>query len=107
MMNNLLRYRYPIGKLNIFVNAGISNGFAISYRNYKKTLTYLYGETTIEEEPALKNMKDTDIGVILGGGFMYENFAFETRFGKYNGVSQYLSLGTNVKTVVMLLSYRF
>jgi hypothetical protein len=106
-INNLLRFRYPVGKISIFINAGISNGFSLNEINKKREELYFYGIETIEETPALSRSRRYEQGFLMGTGIKYDRFSLETRHETANGMSTQLSLSSTTRRVYVLLGYRF
>jgi hypothetical protein len=106
-INNMLRYKYPIGSLFVFFNVGISNGFVISETNYLKIERTYYSEHTIKEVKAIDDPRKYEQGYILGLGTKYKKFSFEIRNEKANGVSNFTSLSSPTNRYYFLLGYRF
>lgn len=106
-LKNLIRYKYPIGPLFLFINAGISNGMATSEKNYMKEESYFYGTERVKEELAVKEIRKIEQAYLLGTGIRYSKFSFEARFEKGNGMENYLDLYASVKRFYFLLGYRF
>ena len=104
-MNNMLRFKYPVGKAFIFANAGISYGFLkteVNIRNEEKhfssIITYKYG-------PVLKDTRSLELGIVAGLGVNYNRFSIEVRYETGSGVSAYTALGNRVTRYHFLLGY--
>jgi len=106
-INNLVRFKYPIGHLFLFLNAGISNGFAINEINYKKKESKFYTTNTVVEELALNDTRKYEQSFILGTGVKYDRFSIEIRYEKGNGMSEYSTLKSSTARYYFLLGYRF
>lgn len=106
-INNLLRFKYPLGHTFLYFNAGMSNGFAISVTNYKKEETKYYSRETLVEEPAIDKTRKYEQGYLLGIGIKYNKFSFEIRYEKGNGMSGYKTLVSATNRYYFLLGYRF
>jgi hypothetical protein len=106
-INNLVRFKYPIGHLFLFLNGGISNGFAINETNYKKKESKFYTTERDVEELALNDTRKYEQGFILGTGLKYNSFSLEIRYEKGNGMSEYMVLNSSTKRIYFLLGYRF
>ncbi len=106
-INNLLRYKYPIGKLYMFFNIGMSNGYAISETNSKIIKTKFYSTETIIKEEVLNNSRKHEQGLLIGGGAKYKKFSFEIRYERGNGMSPYTRLNSLTQRYYCLLGYRF
>lgn len=105
-INNLVRFKYPIGQLFLFLNGGMSNGFALNERNYKKIESRFYTTETVVEELALDDTRKYEQGYILGIGLKYNRFSFEIRYEKGNGMSKYTTLNSSTERGYFLLGYR-
>lgn len=106
-INNLVRFKYPIGHLYLFLNGGISNGFFISETNYKKIESKFYLSERVVEGLALNDTRKYEKGYILGTGVKYGKFSLEMRYEKGNGMSKYVALNSLTKRYYFLLGYRF
>lgn len=106
-MNNMLRFKYPIKKLFIYFNAGISNGIAISEMNYRKIETKFYSNESIEEKRAINGTRKYEQRFILGLGTKFNNYSIEMRYEKGNGISDWMNLGSTTNSVFLLFGYKF
>lgn len=105
-LNNMIRFKYPIGVLSVFVNAGASNGIAIDETNYKKTESKFYSGSAETEELAIKDTRKYEQSIIFGAGLGYDRFSFEIRYENGNGMSEYSSLRSTTNRFYMLFRYR-
>jgi hypothetical protein len=106
-INNMLRFKYPVGGMFIYFNAGISNGFVISETNYMKEESKFYTQDIIAEGKALDETGKHELGYVLGLGAKYKKYLFEIRNEKGNGMSEYLDLTSRTNRYYFLLGYRF
>ncbi|MBK6263962.1 hypothetical protein JKA74_02845 [Marivirga sp. S37H4] len=106
-VNSLLRFKYPIGNLFLFINGGISNGLAINEKNYKKIDSKLYASERVVEESALEGSRRYEQGYILGTGIKHNKLSFEIRYEGGNGMSGYANLSSSTKRYFLLLGYKF
>ena len=106
-INNLVRFKYPIGHLFLFLNGGISNGYSINETNYKKKESKFYTTDRVVEDLALNDSRKYEQSFILGTGVKYDRFSFEIRYEKGNGMSEYTALNSSTKRYYFLLGYRF
>lgn len=67
-LNNLIRFKYPVGKLFLFLNGGMSNGLSFSEINYKRRELKFYSTERVVEEPALASTRKYEQGLLLGTG---------------------------------------
>lgn len=114
-LNNMLRFKYPIGKIHGFVNAGISNGFIVSEMNSDSINRRYNGTTTtfvqkiIADSPSDNSFKSKkhELGFLFGLGLNYKNIFTEFRFEAGTGISQYIALKVNANRYNFLIGYRF
>ncbi len=106
-LNNMLRYNYPIKNCFVYLNTGISNGFAIKETNYLKKEYNWYSDGQVEEGKALDEIRKYEQGYILGIGTKYKRFSFEIRREKGNGLSKSSRLKSNTTGYYFLLGYKF
>lgn len=106
-LNNMLRYKYSVGGIDLFANAGISNGYAISETNYKRTEQKFYVTERLEEGLAVDNPRLYEQEYILGLGAKFKNISFEVRKQGGNGISDFVVLASPVSRYYFLLGYRF
>jgi len=106
--NSLIRYKFPVAKLHLFVNGGISNGFTLSELNNSKTIREKYfTNETIEEGIAVLKTRSYEQGFLLGAGVKYKNISFETRFESGNGMSSMSRVNSKVSRMHFLCAYQF
>jgi hypothetical protein len=107
-MNNLVRYNFILDKINLFLNAGISNGLVISEnKNWLITETKFYTTNTLEQKRALKELRTYEQGLLWGAGISFRNYSLELRLEQANGMSTYIGLHGNVDRYLVLLAYKF
>lgn len=106
-LNNLIRFKYPFGNTFVFVNAGISNGFAIKETNYMKVETRFYTSDKVAEGKALDEARRYEQGLVFGTGLQRAKLSFELRMEKGNGISIYQGLKCSTTRLYLLLGYRF
>jgi hypothetical protein len=105
-VNNMLRFKYPIGKAFVYVNAGISNGFAISETNHVKT-DEMFNSSLYTEEGRAFDFRGLEQGYILGLGTKFKKYSLEIRFERGNGMSTLPALKSQVNKYFFILGYRF
>lgn len=106
-VNTLARFKYPIGHIFLYLNGGLSNGYAINETNYKKIESKFYETESLVEEKALKDTRKYEIAFILGSGIKYKNYSIEFRAEKGNGMSLYTELNSTTTRYYFLFGYRF
>lgn len=106
-MNNLFRYKFPINQSYIYLNAGISNGFAFSEINYLNKERVLFGVSTFNEGKAIEESKRYEIGYLVGLGAIFNNkYSLEFRFELGNGMSANQGLNSFVNRYFLLFAYK-
>jgi hypothetical protein len=106
-LNNLLRYRHPIGSGYWFINAGISNGFAISLsENHLHRKSFLYGTTREEDSDAISGPRKYEFGLLGGTGFGWSRFRIEGRYEIGNGISDIIALSSSTKRISVMAAIR-
>lgn len=106
-LNSMIRFRYPVANVQVYLNAGMSNGLAMSETNYRRRESKLYSSVSrVEEEKALDDIRRYEQGFLLGIGAKFKKYSVETRFEKGNGVSEYTALRSSANRYYFLLSYR-
>lgn len=106
-LNNMLRYNLPIKHVFIFLNAGISNGFAISVTNSRIKNSKIYTLNKTELGLAIEDIRKREFCYNFGMGCKYKKLSFETRYEKGSGLSRYTSLGSHTTKYYFLLGYNF
>jgi hypothetical protein len=107
-MNNLVRYNFILKNINIFLNAGISNGLVLSEnKNNLITETKFYTSNTLEEKRALKEIRTYEQGLLWGAGISFKKYSVELRLEQANGMSTYIGLHGNVDRYLVLFAYKF
>jgi hypothetical protein len=108
-LNNMLRFTYPVFSKDffIFIDAGISNGLAITETNSMTEEIVFYADPKTTEEPAMAETRIYEQGFIAGLGVKYLKFSFETRYEGGNGMSVYTSLNSETNRLYFLFGYRF
>lgn len=104
-INNLVRFKYPVGPVYLFFNGGISNGLVIKETNLRENDYYLANR--VEKEPALLKPSVRDRGLIMGAGIKYNRFSFEARLIKGEGTDKYGTVVSKTTKYLFLLGYKF
>jgi hypothetical protein len=95
--NMMLRYYYPIKKVNVFANGGVSLGYALQMTNYCPD--------RINEE-AFKNPNELEYGYLLGLGGDYRKFSLELRYEKRNGTLTQTDVAAVTSRYYAILGYK-
>ena len=108
-LTNMVRYKL-VSKVSFdfFVNAGISNGLALSETNLRRKETYFFSnQGAVTEEKALLSTRKHEEALSFGAGGTMQKYSVEFRYEMANGMSAYTSLKSSVKRAYVLFSYRF
>ena len=103
---NLARYRFPISSGSVYVNAGISNGFAISSNN---RVIEEFGGTNaliVNEREVFPNITQHEFGIVGGIGVRVNKFGAEARYERGDGMSTLQSFRSVAHRVYVLVSYQ-
>lgn len=106
-LNNFLRYKYPIKKMFVFLEGGISNGIAVSETNNMEEVSHIYSATYFIESAALKNARSIETGFILGLGATISHYSCELRIERGNGMSTFMYLASPVIRCSLIIGYKF
>jgi len=106
-LNNLLRYKFPVGKMFLYANAGLSNGFAIIEKNELIVKSKLFEQERIEEKKTLNDSRRYEVGFLGGIGGNYKRFSCELRYEYGTGMSTYSGLKSPTNRIYLLLGFRF
>ena len=105
--NNMIRYKYVLGKLPLFVNGGFSIGY-VSVNDNHKTKTFSHNTVPIEtyalDESAIRKL---DFGLIGGLGAMLKKYSFEVRYEHNKGTYNTTTANSTMQRVHFLFGYRF
>lgn len=106
-INNLFRFKYPVGSMLLYVNGGISNGIVVQEFNYLKKEHVFNSTVRTTEEKALPTIRRFETGYILGTGAKYKNFSLEFRYERGPGLSKYTALSSSTNRFFLLFGYKF
>lgn len=106
-LNTMLRYKYGIGKVFVFINVGISNGYAISETNQAVKNAKFYSSETSKTTQILNPTRLYEQGLVGGLGVQYGKFSFESRYERGNGNSKMLNLNSITNRGLFIFGYRF
>ncbi|MGV3600286.1 MAG: outer membrane beta-barrel protein [Dyadobacter fermentans] len=107
-LTNMIRYQFPVGNVNLFLNAGVTNGRALSIVNERKAEDrFQTSEPVVSKRSVIAGARKYEFGLIFGIGVNYKQFGLELRHESSDGMSVYSTLKSDVKRNYLLLSYRF
>lgn len=104
-LNTLLRFTRPVGTGALFINAGISNGYAIDTQNEQVVVSKFYSSqktTTGEIFPIARYEQ----GFVAGLGGSVKRLSAEARYEHSNGFLDILNLSSSFERYSLLIGYR-
>jgi hypothetical protein len=109
MMNNMVRNKFPIKKVDFFVEGGATIGFGFNETNHQKFEGT--GPHRAWEGKAFEELSKLYLGVNLGLGFQYKKYSIESRylfgFKKTDFIEMGGSVGSKTNTAFVMLGYQF
>ena len=105
-LNTLIRFTQPVGTGAIFINAGISNGYALQSTNEKTVVTKFYTSSTTKTTDAFTDLRRYEQGFVAGIGASAKRLSAEVRYERSNGFLDYTDLGSSFKRYSLLVGYR-
>jgi hypothetical protein len=106
-INNMFRFKYPVGKAFCFVNAGMSNGFVLIETNNDVVEDRYNNKTTFITQKVLDDTRKYEQGYLVGFGAIYKKYSVEFRVESASGMSPYIHLAEQARRYNLLFSYRF
>jgi len=106
-MNNMLRYKFFLNNLIIFVNGGVSNGFVVDEVNkYTKVRTYNGEKTTSTGKAFEGRTRSHELGLIAGSGLRINRASLEFRFERGMGPFNTQEYSAKVDRYSAMLGFR-
>ena len=106
-MNNMLRYKFFVNNLIIFVNGGISNGIALSEVNkYTKVRTANGEKTTTTGKGFNGSTRKHELGLIAGTGLRKNRASLEFRYEKGMGPFNAANYSAKVVRYSAMIGFR-
>lgn len=107
-LNTMVRFRYPLPRMRIFVNGGVTNGLILRQTSYQRVRTTTTTTHTERERPfLLEAMRSHEQSLVIGGGVLLKGISMEARLERSNGFSPYTHIGTKISRYSFLVGYRF
>jgi hypothetical protein len=106
-LSNMVRFKYPSKNFSPFINVGLSNGYAIADKNYKREVSKLFALETTKIGKAIDETKKHELGYVAGLGVKLKKYSIEARYERGNGISNYKTLGSPTNRCYLLFGYRF
>ena len=105
-LNNLLKLKFPVKKIFLYIDGGISNGIAVSETSNIRVESHTYSVNDILVS-SLINTRKWEKGVLLGLGSNIRSFSFEFRVERADGMSWYIDSSSPVKRYFFIMGYKF
>ena len=105
-LNSMVRYKYRVGNLFLFINAGISNGMAIREVNSVVRDVKFYSSERVEYDKAMPVTRKYEQGYLFGAGAKLRDLTLEVRLQKGNGMSDVPRLRTSSTQYSLLFGYK-
>lgn len=105
-LNTLIRFTQPVGTGAFFINAGISNGYALQNQNEKTVATKFYTSSTTKTTAAFTDFRRYEQGIVIGIGASIKLLSAEARYERSNGFLDYNDLSSSFKRFSLLVGYR-
>jgi len=106
-INNMIRYKYPVGNSFIYANAGISNGFGFNETSLLIRKQIFNSSEHVSEEILIEKFRKYEQGYILGIGAKHKNYSCEIRYERGNGISKSVHVVSKTQRLFFLLGFKF
>jgi hypothetical protein len=103
----LFRYKFPVGKMFLFANAGPSFGMGGERNNTITQYIKISGIDRTRTDVALEYTRNFEFGAVGGFGARIHHFTLEARYEWGNGFSSESNLTSSTNRLYFLLGYRF
>jgi hypothetical protein len=103
-INNMFRYRAPVGKFSVFGNAGMSFAIGLDQTNKRYTESIFHPPIY---SLAVAEVKSTEIGLLVGVGASFKAFSLQARYEAADGFSVYANVATPTRRWFVLAGYTF
>lgn len=104
-LNTLARMRIPVKQVNLKLEAGISNAYALSISAEQVQTTVFFGPPETVTSSAM-NERKYEQGLVGGLGAAYKKFSLTTRYERGNGLSKAISTKTSFNRFYFMMGYR-
>lgn len=105
-LTDMARFTFPLGKkVSVFLNAGISGGYVLSYTNQIKYNQVVVGES-LNTFPK-NSLRNLNFAWVVGGGLRMKNITLEVRGDWRTGYSKIIDKAIGVKQLIFLVGYSF
>ena len=106
-LNNLLKFKFPVKRIFLFADGGISNGIFISQKDYMRVEAHVYSVNNISVNEAVASPRKWERGFLLGLGCNIKNYSCEFRFERADGMSDVPGLTSKTQRHSIIFGYKF
>ena len=104
-LNTQLRFTRPIGSGSLFINAGMSNGYAVEAKNEQTVSNQFYSTTKTTTGPIFI-MEHYESGLVAGLGGSVKRLSAEVRYESSGGFLNYNLISSHFNRYSLLVGYR-
>jgi hypothetical protein len=105
-LNTMLRFTQPLGSGAIFINAGISNAYAIQVKSEKTVRERFYSSERTSTAELFPGLRRYEQGLVAGIGASYKKISAKARYEYSNGFLAYEQLSSGFDRYSLLVGYR-
>jgi hypothetical protein len=104
-LNTMVRFKFPVGKMFVFANFGISNAFMMKEINESSRFSKFYSQEKTVKGEALDSRK-YEQGLVGGIGAGIKRWSLQVKYETSNGMSSAASINSSVVRYYFQLGYR-
>lgn len=105
-LNTMARFKYPAGKMFLYVNAGISNGLVVRGSDFRRWTNNISTPPRVEEGKAFERTQRYELGYLLGVGAKVKKYSLEVRYAKSIGMVNTVGIGSSLTRISFVAGYR-
>ncbi len=101
-----IKYSHPVGKMQIFANAGLRYNFQISGSHTMIAENHLYDNISSIPSNQTIEITKSEQGFATGLGIAYKRLSLEARYNFSLGFTNYAAFGSKLNQFNVLLGFR-
>jgi hypothetical protein len=105
-LNSMLRFTGTLGSGSVFINAGISNSYAVQVNSEKNVREKFFSTERTSTNPLFSSLRRYEQGLVGGIGASYKRVSAEGRFEYSNGFLSYPGFISGFDRYSLLVGYR-
>ena len=105
-LNSLLRFTQPLGAGALFINAGISNGYAVQVKSEKTVHQKFYSSERTSTTELFTDFRRYEQGLVAGMGACFKRISLEARYEYSNGFLKYANFSSGFDRYSLLVGCR-